>query len=211
MDIRLATVADEDAVTETVRLAFTDDPVWGPALALPDHSTDHLDPFWRLYVRGGLRFDGVYVVGDSAATTAIWTPPGESELSAEQEDDIVELVAALPSEVATPLFELFDRFDAAHPHDVPHAYLGLLATHPDHRGKGIGQQLLAANLATWMRAESRPTWSRPTPPTCIATVAPASKSTATSPPCSTTPRSRRCGEIHGPDRVRFSVCAGRCP
>jgi GNAT superfamily N-acetyltransferase len=147
MDIRLATAADEDAVTETVRLAFTDDPVWGPALALPDHSTAHLDPFWRLYVRGGLRFDGVYVVGDSAATTAIWTPPGESELSPEQEDDIVELVAALPSEVATPLFELFDRFDAAHPHDVPHAYLGLLATHPDHRGKGIGQQLLAANLA----------------------------------------------------------------
>ncbi|HEY1529780.1 MAG TPA: GNAT family N-acetyltransferase [Galbitalea sp.] len=147
MDIRVATAADIEAVTETIRLAFLDDPVWGPALALPGGSTSHLDPFWRIYVRGGLRFDGVYLTGN-ADTIAVWTPPGESELSPEQEDEIVELVhSALPKERAAAMVELFDRFDAAHPHDRPHAYLGLLATHPTHRGRGIGQQLLAANLA----------------------------------------------------------------
>jgi GNAT superfamily N-acetyltransferase len=47
------------------------------------------------------------------------------------------------------MFELWDRFAANHPHDEPHAYLSLLATHPDHRGQGIGQRLLAEDLSRW--------------------------------------------------------------
>ena len=38
------------------------------------------------------------------------------------------------------------RFEAAHPHDEPHYYLSFVATHDDHRGQGIGEQLLAQNL-----------------------------------------------------------------
>ncbi len=35
--------------------------------------------------------------------------------------------------------------------DVPpmHAYLNTWATHPDHRGQGVGQALLAADLTEW--------------------------------------------------------------
>jgi GNAT superfamily N-acetyltransferase len=47
------------------------------------------------------------------------------------------------------LHELFERFDGNHPHAEPHAYLSLLATHPDHRGRGIGQTLLADVLGRW--------------------------------------------------------------
>jgi GNAT superfamily N-acetyltransferase len=47
--------------------------------------------------------------------------------------------------------ELYERFEANHPTSPEHAYLSLLATHPDHRGHGFGQQLLAANLAAWDR------------------------------------------------------------
>jgi len=36
--------------------------------------------------------------------------------------------------------------------DEVSADLSLLATHPDHRGRGVGQALLAANLASWDRA-----------------------------------------------------------
>ena len=39
------------------------------------------------------------------------------------------------------------QFEAAHPHDEPHYYLSFVATHDDHRGQGIGEQLLAQNLA----------------------------------------------------------------
>ena len=38
------------------------------------------------------------------------------------------------------------QFEAAHPHDEPHYYLSFVATHDDHRGQGIGEQLLAQNL-----------------------------------------------------------------
>jgi GNAT superfamily N-acetyltransferase len=151
MEHRVATRDDIDAVTDTIRLAFADDPVWGPALALPDGSTDHLTAFWRIYAEGGLRFSTVYVVGEPGGvvqTVAVWTPPGESELSEEQDAAIEQLIRdTYPAERAAALFELYDRFEAAHPHDVPHAYLGLLATHPNYRGRGIGQQLLAVNLA----------------------------------------------------------------
>ena len=91
MEFRVATEADVDAVTDTVRLAFLADPIWGPALTRPDGSTDHLDAFWRLYVEGGLRFSTVFMLDDASAV-AIWIPPGETELSDEQAVELDRLV-----------------------------------------------------------------------------------------------------------------------
>jgi GNAT superfamily N-acetyltransferase len=100
-----------------------------------------------------MRFSTAFVtgeVGGIAEAIAVWTPPGETELSDEQEEELEQLVRdTFPQDLTAKMFELFDRFEAAHPRGTPHAYLGLLATHPDHRGRGIGQQLLAANLAAW--------------------------------------------------------------
>jgi GNAT superfamily N-acetyltransferase len=147
MDYPVATEDDIDAITETITLAFLDDPVWGPALERSDGATDHHRPFWRLYVEGSLRFSSVYLT-EGATAIAQWTPPGETELSEDQERRLLEIAGdSLQPDTLHALLELFDRFDAAHPHDEPHAYLGLLATHPDFRGHGIAQQLLAANLA----------------------------------------------------------------
>lgn len=146
MEYRVATATDVDAMTETITLAFLDDPVWGAALARSDGNTDHLRPFWRLYVEAALRFDCGYLT-EGAAAIATWTPPGENELSDAEEQAMLEIVTAAIEPGRLPdLLELFDRFDAAHPHDRPHAYLGLLATRPDHRGRGIAQQLLAETL-----------------------------------------------------------------
>ena len=44
------------------------------------------------------------------------------------------------------LLETYDRFATAHPHDPPHWYLSLLATHPDHRGRGLGVALVQDHL-----------------------------------------------------------------
>jgi ribosomal protein S18 acetylase RimI-like enzyme len=145
---RAATHEDIDRVVECLTLAFRDDPVWGVALARPDGSTSHHRAFWRSYVEGAFRYSSVFTTDDVSAVS-VWIPPGGTELSDHQEADVVRLVeASLEPAGAQAMFELWDRFAANHPHAEPHAYLSLLATHPDHRGQGIGQQLLAERLTS---------------------------------------------------------------
>jgi GNAT superfamily N-acetyltransferase len=149
MDIRPVAPADVEAAVETITLAFSHDPVWRPALQAPNGAEDHLRPYWRQYVEGGLRH-GTAFVGGQAATVSVWTPPGETELSPQQEAVARALVeVALEPNRAQALFELWDRFDENHPHDERHAYLGLLATRPDLAGHGYGQAHLAACLTRW--------------------------------------------------------------
>jgi ribosomal protein S18 acetylase RimI-like enzyme len=144
---RPATRDDVDCVTETLTLAFLDDPVWGVALARPDGSTAHHAPYWRQYVEGALRYSTVFMT-DGASAVSVWIPPGGDELSDVQEAAVEQLVAtALEPAAVRGMFELWQRFATNHPHETPHAYLSLLATHPDHRGRGIGQRLLAEDLA----------------------------------------------------------------
>src|SRR5262249_16405692 len=66
--------------------------------------------------------------------------PAEEELLPEM---MREAVGARAGDV----LGLFDRFEESHPHEPPHYYLTFLGTHPDQRGKGIGMELLRANLA----------------------------------------------------------------
>ena len=146
MPLRVATDADVAAAASTIARAFEHDPVWGVALARADGSTAHLEPFWRLFVEGAMRHSTVFVVDDAAAV-AVWIPPEATELSPEQQSSLEGIVAAnLGAESQLAMLELWERFDANHPHDTPHAYLSLLATHPDHRGQGIGMSLLAESL-----------------------------------------------------------------
>jgi GNAT superfamily N-acetyltransferase len=149
MDVRPAGPDDIDAVVETITLAFRHDPVWGPALVAADNGEKHLRPYWRVYVAGALRHDTVFVSGDNA-TASVWIPPGETELSPEDESELRELVAdALEPERANALHELWERFEDNHRCDEPHAYLSLLATRPAFAGHGYGQAHLAADLARW--------------------------------------------------------------
>lgn len=149
MRFEKAGTGDVDAIADTLALAFADDPVWGPALARPDGATTHVRPFWSLFVRGALTYGTVWMAPQAGAV-ATWIPPGGVELPGDLEHEMFELTAAAlqPASFAA-LRELWDRFDAHHPHAEPHYYLSLLATHPSQRGQGIAQQLMAANLAEW--------------------------------------------------------------
>jgi ribosomal protein S18 acetylase RimI-like enzyme len=146
MDYSVATEEDVDAITETVTLAFLDDPIWRVALARPDGSTSHLRPYWRVFVESAVHRGTAYITA-GASSVALWTAPGEPELSEEDESRAAGMLEqALPPESFAALETIYQRFEDAHPHE-PHAYLGFLATHPDYRGRGIAQQLLAENLA----------------------------------------------------------------
>jgi GNAT superfamily N-acetyltransferase len=163
MVARPATLDHLALVTQTLSLAFRHDPVWRVALAKPDGSAVHHAAFWQLYVEGALRYSTVFMTEDASAVS-VWVPPGGTELSNAGEKAVDRLVRANLEPVAvTAMFDLWERFAVNHPHDEAHAYLSLLATHPDQRGQGIGQRLLAENLARW-DAEHVPAYLESTNP-----------------------------------------------
>jgi GNAT superfamily N-acetyltransferase len=147
--MKTATSADTDLVTEIIALAFAEDPVWGPALARPDGSVAHHTAFWRLFVEGALPHGMVYLADDDAAV-ALWIPPGGEEMSDEQVDQLRQIVVDnLEPAEQEAMFALWERFEEAQPDSAPHVYLSLLATHPQHRGRGIAQALVRENLASF--------------------------------------------------------------
>jgi GNAT superfamily N-acetyltransferase len=149
MASRAATADDLALVTETLTLAFLHDPVWSVALARPDGATAHHAAFWQVYVEGALRYSTVFMTEDASAVS-VWIPPDGTELSDAGEEAIEQLInATLERAGVRAMFELWERFAVNHAHDEPHAYLSLLATHPDHRGRGIGQRLLGEDLVRW--------------------------------------------------------------
>ena len=139
------TEADTGHVTEIFALAFYSDPTWSWAFPDPDTRLAHQRAFWGLLMRSAVPHEWVWRTDDSGAA-ALWIPPGEPELSEQDEARVEPLLRDLVGPRADDVLTLLERFEANHPHDEPHYYLSLLGTHPDHRGQGKGMGLLAANL-----------------------------------------------------------------
>jgi GNAT superfamily N-acetyltransferase len=152
MHVRVAAAKDLDAVAECLVAAFATDPVWSVALRRSDDRTDHHLAYWRLFVQGAARFDSVFVADDVAAVS-IWLPPDADELDATGLADLEHLLTqSLDGPTNAAIHELYQRFEASRAATPgPHRYLSLLATDPVYRGRGIGQALLAADLARWDR------------------------------------------------------------
>jgi GNAT superfamily N-acetyltransferase len=148
VDARVATPDDLDAIAETLALAFNRDPVWAWAFPDDERRLEQHRAAWRLTVASAIPHGWVWMTADGGAA-AVWIPPGEPELSPEDEIRFAALLQERASEDgAARVLDTFERFEAAHPHDRgPHYYLSLLGTHPDHAGQGLGMGLLAGTLA----------------------------------------------------------------
>ena len=144
--IRRVSEAHAARVIELFTLAFYDDPTWGWAFPDPDRRIEHHRAFWGLSMHSAVPLGSVWMTEDGGAAS-LWIPPGESELSDEDEKRLAPLIHELVGSHADDVLTLIRRFDMNHPRDRPHFYLSLLGTHPDHRGQGKGMGLLAANLA----------------------------------------------------------------
>jgi GNAT superfamily N-acetyltransferase len=146
---RPADPTDVDHVTQTITLAFSSDPVWEVALRRPDGRTDHHVAYWRLFVDGATRYGTVRIADDGGAVS-VWLPPDGTDLSDEGSAELDRMIeAVLDPSSAVALRELNHRFEGSRSGRPAHYYLSLLATHPDHRGRGVGQRLLAEDLAVW--------------------------------------------------------------
>ncbi|OIJ63707.1 GNAT family N-acetyltransferase [Streptomyces mangrovisoli] len=143
---RTATAADIDAIVSTVTTAFFHDPLWGPAFPDERERAVQAAAMWRLYVTSALRYSRTLVTPDAEAV-AVWIPPGGTELTPQETDELGPLlVRQAGAEVAEAILTINDQLAAAHP-DEPCFYLTLLGVHDDHRGKGLGMGLLAESLA----------------------------------------------------------------
>jgi GNAT superfamily N-acetyltransferase len=146
--VRVARPGDAEAITETISVAFHDDPTW--SWAFPDEARRQKQyrVWWGLLVDSALRFErpAVYVT-EGIEAAAIWLPPGEEEMTESDQERLPGILEELVGDHGEDVLELLERFEHAQPSDPPHYYLSLLGVHDDHRGKGIGMGLLEENLA----------------------------------------------------------------
>jgi GNAT superfamily N-acetyltransferase len=156
--VRVATPGDVPAITETISLAFHDDPTWSWAFPDDQRRQAQFAIWWRFLIEGAMRFEHPAVfVTEGIEAAAIWLPPREGEFSAEDEQRVPGVVSELVGDRADDFMELLEGFDAVQPADPPHYYLSLLGVHDEHRGKGIGMGLLKENLERFDR-EGVPTY-----------------------------------------------------
>jgi GNAT superfamily N-acetyltransferase len=156
--VRAARPSDAEAITETISLAFHEDPTW--SWAFPDEARrqEQYRVWWGLMVDSALRFDRPAVsVTEGMEAAAIWLPPGTEELTEAEQERLPKMLGELVGDHSDDVLELLERFEHAQPPDPPHYYLSLLGVHDDHRGKGIGMRLLEENLAQFDR-EGVPTY-----------------------------------------------------
>jgi GNAT superfamily N-acetyltransferase len=146
-NVRVATASEIPAITETISLAFHDDPTWSWAFPDEERRQSQYSIWWRFLIEGAMRFESPAVfVTDGIEAAAIWLPPGEDELTPEDLARVPGIVDTLVGEWTPSFIELLERFENAQPAHPPHYYLSLLGVHDDHRGKGIGIRMLTENL-----------------------------------------------------------------
>lgn len=142
---RQATPADVDEVVTTLALAFATDPVWGEwTFPDVDDRVPLLVAMWRPFVAAGVRRGSAWTTDDAGAM-ALWVPPGEPELDESEEALVEEALDRVCGPRASLVEEGFERFAAIRPRQ-PHWYLSMLATRPDHAGRGLGMSLVADRL-----------------------------------------------------------------
>ncbi len=158
----VATTADLPALSETMALAFYDDPVWGWAFPDPERRLEQHRAVWGQLLEEGLGRGSAWIA-EGCASAALWVPPGEPELSPERDARVHSMIEEMLGDSAGRVLDTMERFDASHPEGEPHHYLSLLATHPEHRGNGLGMGLLAENLRA-IDAEGTPAFLESTNP-----------------------------------------------
>jgi Acetyltransferase (GNAT) family len=144
---RAAAPDDLPAVAACLTSAFYNDPVWG-SWTFPDESSrrERLYELTHFWSQGAVRHPWVRMT-DNAEAVAVWLPPGEPEMTTQEEQASEQLLTALLGSGAPEVQTLFERFDKHHPQDEPHYYLSLWATHRDHAGRELGTALIHDNLA----------------------------------------------------------------
>lgn len=135
--IRPATPADRAAVVSTIVAAFAREPTvrW----LFPDRDTFEVNAgafFGYLFDR---RVEAAEVWCRPGIGASLWEPPGG--LGEDGDEHLARAAGVLPAEALDRMHFYHEVLDARLPSDLAW-YLGVLAVHPAHQGRGLGRRLM---------------------------------------------------------------------
>lgn len=142
--MRPARPSDVDAIATMVAAAFATDPAW--SFMIPPSNVRAREAFARTLLIPRIRSGTAWVTDDCTAV-AMWDRrPVEGAV----DEDHGASFAAFRDEVGDEIWGRIETYegalDAAAP-PRPYWYLGVLATQPDHQGRGLATQVLRPGLA----------------------------------------------------------------
>ncbi|WP_293676382.1 N-acetyltransferase [uncultured Phenylobacterium sp.] len=140
-EVRVAEASEQDAVLNTLMLAFASDPCLRYLLDTPEALFAGFRRFAMAMGGAGLAQGTAWLAEDGAAA-ALWLPPGV-------ESDQAAMLAVI-GELARPeklpvLGEVGETMAAYHP-DEPHWYLAMIGVDPARQGRGLGSAILKQSL-----------------------------------------------------------------
>lgn len=136
---RKATQDGLRSVSETLALAFYDDPLVTWCIPEASRRREILPGLFGAVVESCLGYDETYDV-DGDLSAAVWVPPG-----AEDDEHLAERLGEVSGEYAERLFEALGLMEEGQPAE-PKYYLFAFGTRPEWQGRGIGSALMAPVL-----------------------------------------------------------------
>jgi GNAT superfamily N-acetyltransferase len=144
--VRVVTPEDREIVLDIFVRSFYNDPMWSWIFTDPQTRPANQRVIWDLCLEGAARYPWTFL-NDINTAASMWIPPGGSEFNEDQERRIGLAMAELLGDDVERVNANFAMFDKFHPRDIPHFYLSVLGTDPDHLGHHYGLTLLEENLA----------------------------------------------------------------
>lgn len=150
-DVRRLEPAERDDAIESVVAAFATDPllrwVWPE-----DERYQRCAPAMFSLLLDLRRAGGEVWAAERGAAVAMWEPPGGLIVTPATDPWPAVQEAYLPAEKAR--WETYEQALAVPADASPYWYLGVLATHPDRQGRGLGRAVVAPVLAAATRARA---------------------------------------------------------
>lgn len=145
--VRAATTDDRDVVLRTIVRAFEDDPLLRFFFPSQERYAAAAPLFFGFIFDLNLA-DGEILVADDGLAAALWEPPLGTGVSRKEIDRRWKALVSprlLPDE--EDRIARFETATTAITVEGPHRYLGVLATDPDARGRGLARAVLEPVLA----------------------------------------------------------------
>ena len=144
--VRAASAADREGILDVCTAAFVTEPAFAHFFQrdYEPHARTFLDYLLEVRLAGGLVW--VEEADGRIASVSMWDPPGGATVPQAIQDEMWEkTTSTFPPDVALRLDHYDEQVHAFEP-TGEHYYLGVIASHPEQRGRGHGAAVLRPGL-----------------------------------------------------------------